>query len=134
MEMDKLVSRTDRLIGAITEGILSTVEAASQRIELAAQVAQVKVRMEAFGAVLEAVGAQRAVLEERRVSAGPAVRALIGRQLELLAAQEVAILSQAGIGEDVARQALTVVEQSAEQVYVRQGRRFTAVNGRADAQ
>jgi hypothetical protein len=54
--MTQLTGRAEQLMDALADAIISTAEAAAERIDLAARVAQIQQRMAAFGAVLEAVG------------------------------------------------------------------------------
>jgi hypothetical protein len=128
--MEALVGRTERLVESITGAILSTAEAAAERIELASKVAQIQQRMSAFGAVLEAVGAQKAALEARAAALphGP-VLTLLERQVEALTAQELSVLEKAGVPQPVASAALAAPAEG--EVYRREGRRFVPVaNGR----
>lgn len=121
-DMDNLVSRTERLIGALTNAILSTAEVAAQRIELASKVAEARQRLAALSSVLETLGAQKVALIERQESAKGAMKALLHRQVEILEAQELSILASVGVEEPAAKAALTVVD--AAPVYRRDGRRF----------
>lgn len=126
-DMEILVSRTERLIGALTGAIMSTTEAAAERIELASRVAQIQARMAAFGAVLETIGeAKAAVLEQRKKAPGP-MKALYTAQIEHLTAQETAILGKVGVAPEVARAAVDVADE-APRLYARNGRRFQAID------
>jgi hypothetical protein len=84
-------------------------------------------RMTAFGAVLESIGAAKQPLLERHRAAGGPMKALLGYQIEALTAQELAILEKAGVEPQQARNALTAVDT--DRLYVRDGRRFRAVEG-----
>lgn len=121
-EMEMLTQRTERLISALTDAILSTAEVAAERIELASKVAQVRQRMNAFGAVLESVGVQKLALTERLEKATGATKALLTAQIEMLTAQETAVLEKAGVAPAVAKAALTVVDEAP--TYRREGRAF----------
>lgn len=95
-DMQALVGRTERLVSAISDAILSAAEAAAERVELAAEVARVQQRLAAFGAVVETIAAQKRVLVERLATAEGPARALLERQIELLGLQELAVLERAG--------------------------------------
>jgi hypothetical protein len=129
-DMNQLTDRAERLIDALANAIMKTAEVAAQKIELASAVAEVRQRMAAFGAVLQAVGAQKAAVERQLADLGDgdaATRALYQHQLRLLSAQEVSILKQAGISEHHAVEALEVAD--AKPTHKREGRRFVRVNG-----
>jgi hypothetical protein len=128
-EMTDLTSRTERLVDALSGSILSTVEVAAERIALAAEVARVSQRMSAFSAVLEAIGAQKDALAGRLAAARGPLRALLQRQIEVLTAQEVAVLERAGAASQVARDA---IEAADEPLYKREGSRFVALGGSAN--
>jgi hypothetical protein len=128
-DMLALTGRVERLVGAFTGAMMATAEAAAERIELAAEVARVTQRMAAFGAVLEAVGAQKeALLERLGKSKGP-TRALIEQQLLMLTAQEVAVLKKAGIDDGQATAAVAVADGGGRALYVRDGRKFVPLEG-----
>ncbi|MCE9566041.1 MAG: hypothetical protein K8U57_28815 [Planctomycetes bacterium] len=147
-DMQILVGRTEQLIAAITNAILSSAEVAAERIELAANVARIQQRMSAFGSVLETVGAQKEMLAKQLPNATGPSKTLLLKQIAMLASQEVAILSKAGVAEPTAVAALAEVEaprepspQSASSpTHRRDGRRFLRVapgtkrdrNGTAD--
>lgn len=134
-EMQVLVGRTEQLISAISDAILSSVEVAAERLELAANVARIQQRMSAFGAVLESVGVQKEALAKQLPTASGPTKSLLLRQIAMLASQEVAILTKAGIAEPTAVAALAAVEVPAEPVsepitsptHRRDGRRFLRV-------
>lgn len=63
-DMNALVGRTEKLVTAISDAILSAAEAAAERVELAAEVARVQQRLAAFSAVVESIAAQKRVLVE----------------------------------------------------------------------
>jgi seryl-tRNA(Sec) selenium transferase len=126
-EMQVLVGRTELLIRAITDAILSSAEVAAERIELAANVARIQQRMSAFGAVLESVGAQKEALAKQVPNATGPTKALLLKQIAMLASQEVAILTKAGIAEPTAVAALAAVEVPTNPTHRRDGRRFLRV-------
>lgn len=125
-DMTALVTRTEALIDALTGAILSAAQVATERIELAAQVARISQRMAAFASVLEVVGVQKAALTERLTTATGPTRVIIEEQLALLSRQETAILGKAGVPEEAAREAITAVDAAPLAVagYRRDGRRF----------
>jgi hypothetical protein len=133
-EMDALVGRTERLVSSIAGAILASTEAAAERIELAARVAQVNQRMVSFATVLESVAAQRQALAERLETAQGPLRSLLEAQLAALAAQELAILERAGVPSTGARLAgngdgLTQEQAAIPATHRRDGRRFVRVEG-----
>jgi hypothetical protein len=133
-DMNQLTDRAERLIDALANAIMKTAEVAAQKIELASAVAEVRQRMAAFGAVLQAVGAQKAAVAQQLADLGendPAMRALYQHQLRLLSAQEVGILKQAGINEEHAVDALEVADT--KPTHKRDGRRFVRVESNGSA-
>ena len=98
--MSELTGRAEQLVDALADAIVSTAEAAAERIDLAARVARIQQRMAAFGAVLESVGAQKHALllrlDDRALP--DSQRRLIEQQVSLLTAQESEILKRAGAG------------------------------------
>ncbi len=112
---------------------MSVAETAAEKIGLASRIAQIEMRMSAFGSVLEAIDAQRAPLLARLSSGSGAMRALAQRQLDLLADQEVAILGKVDVGEDQARRAVAIslAPDAPAQggTHNRVGSRFVPVNG-----
>jgi hypothetical protein len=64
-DMSQLTDRAERLIDALANAIMKTAEVAAEKIELASTVAEVRQRMAAFGAVLQAVGAQKAAVAKQ---------------------------------------------------------------------
>jgi hypothetical protein len=127
-EMDDLTARTERLVNAISGAILGTVEVAAERISLAAEVARVSQRMTAFSAVLEAVGVQKDALSVKLAAAKGPMRVLIRRQIDLLSAQEVAVLERAGAPAEAAK---TAIEATDAPLYRRVGSRFLSVGDEA---
>jgi hypothetical protein len=125
-EMTVLMGRTERLVSALTGAILSTTEAAAERIELAAQVARIEQRMLAFSSVLEVVAAQKAAILERQKEAKGPLKALLGRQVEALTAQECGILERAGLPQEAARGAVKAADEN-PRLYARNGRKFQPV-------
>lgn len=139
--INQLTSRAEQLIDALAESIISTAEAAAERLDLASRVAQIQQRMAAFGAVLESVGAQKGVLikrlEEKEMP--KCQRRLVQRQIELLSAQETEILQRAGASAKLARTAVEQADRlideegnqdpndSEDRLYRRKGRRFVAL-------
>lgn len=130
-EMQVLVGRTEQLISALTSAILSSAEVAAERIELAAEVARVAQRMSAFAAVLESVGAQKEALAKQVPKATGAMKALLLKQIAILASQEIAVLSKVGVPEPTAIAALAAVDAPGEPApapvpatHKRDGRRF----------
>jgi hypothetical protein len=126
-EMEALGHRAEKLVNALANAYMSAAEVAAEKIELASRVAQVRMRMTAFGAVLESIGAAKQPLLERLRTAGGPMKALLGYQIEVLTAQELAILEKVGVEPQQARNALTAVDTVRH--YVRDGRRFRAVEG-----
>jgi hypothetical protein len=127
-DMTQLTDRAERLIDALANAIMKTAEVAAQKIELASAVAEVRQRMTAFGAVLQAVGAQKTAVQQQLVALGDndaATRALYHHQLRLLSAQEVGILTQAGISEPQAVEAVQVTDGTP--THRREGKRFVRV-------
>ena len=125
-EMQDLTARTERLVGAISGAILGTVEVAAERLSLAAEVARVAQRMTAFSAVLEAVAVQKDALVVKLAAAKGPMRVLIRRQIDLLSAQEVAVLERAGAPAQAAK---TAIEAADAPLYRRAGSRFLPVGG-----
>lgn len=128
-DMQALAGRAEQLIAAITDAILSSAEAAAERIELASSVARVQTRMAAFGAVLEAIVAQKAALTGRLAGAAGAAKALLARQLDILAAQELSVLARVGVPEPTARAAVAAADAAplppaVTPTHRREGRRF----------
>jgi hypothetical protein len=131
-DMQALVGRTERLVSAISDAILSAAEAAAERVELAAEVARVQQRLAAFGAVVEAIAAQKRVLVERLATTEGPARALLERQVEILGLQELAVLERAGVPHATAQHALAVADSAparlpaggTNKVYRRDGKRF----------
>ena len=131
--MSQLTGRAGQLVDALADAIISTAEAAAERLDLAARVAQIQQRMAAFGAVLESVGAQKLALMNRLED--PALpdtqRQLIEQQVNLLTAQETEILKRAGATPELAHQAIEVADSDTEEhpdpLYRRDGRRFVPV-------
>jgi len=135
--ISELTTRTEPLVDALAESIISTAEAAAERLDLAARVAQIQQRMNAFSAVLESVGAQKAVLLKKLDE--PALpkyqRMLIERQVDLLTQQECAILERAGATPAQARDTVhqlgngdSADPDQEPNLYRREGRRFVATH------
>ncbi len=82
--------------------------------------------MAAFASVLEAVGGQKQVLQDRLATATGPLKALLIQQLACLTAQETAILTRAGVPNETAQQALASADAN-ETLYKRDGKRFVAV-------
>lgn len=116
-----LTERVSSIVDALANAFLQGAETAAERIQLAAQVAAVQAKMAAFGSVLEAIAAQKEALQGRLGEAAGPMKTLIARQLEVLAAQELAVLASAGIPTDQAAQAIQVAD---ERVYRREGSKF----------
>lgn len=133
-DMRELTERAGRLIDSIAGAILSTAEAASEKIALAAEVARIQTRMAALSAVLEGIQAHREAVQES-LDAAPSepLRELYRRQLAALAAQEVSVLERCGVPGTVAAVAVAGVDGAPDRVSVpvkRNGKgRFTEVNG-----
>jgi hypothetical protein len=131
-DIQVLVNRTEQLIAAITDAILSSAEVAAERIELAANVVRIQQRMAAFGAVLESVGVQKEALAKRLPGTTGPAKTLLLKQIAMLASQEIAILEKAGVTEQTAVAALAAVDEPAEPApttvpgptHRREGRRF----------
>lgn len=126
-DMEAMADRAERLINSLANAMTRTMEVAAQKVEQAAAVAEVRQRMSAFSAVLVAVGAQRQAVQEQidnlPANSG-ALRMLYQSQLKMLAAQEIAILKQAGISDEAATQA---VEDTDKVLYQRHGSKFVPV-------
>jgi hypothetical protein len=110
-EMDTLVSRSERLINALTGAIMTTAEVAAEKIEMASEVARIKTRMAAFATVLEVVGVQKDTIREQIATARGPVKALLEAQLTALTQQEVGILAKVGVSPEAAATAVTVADQ-----------------------
>lgn len=135
MNIDRISDRTEAIIDKVCGAIMATVDVAAERLELAAEVARVKQRMTAFSAVLDAVAAQKQALMDKLEEADGPARQLLGHQIELLTAQETAVLQRAGISAEIARPAIDAADHGDEdgQLYKRDGRRFVpATNGSAN--
>lgn len=129
--MQELAGRAGQLIGAVTDAIMSTVEVAAERVELAARVARVQTRMAAFGAVLEVIGEQKKALADRLADADGPAAALLKAQLAALTAQEMAVLEEVGMPEPAARAALVAADGD-DARYRRDGKRFVRVAAEAN--
>ena len=131
--MSQLTGRAEQLVDALADAIISTAEAAAERLDLAARVAQIQQRMAAFGAVLESVGAQKLALMNRLEDNGlpDPQRQLIEQQVNLLTVQETEILKRAGAAPELAQQAIESADHGDEgeytALYRRDGRRFVPV-------
>ena len=97
MNMDQATARIEALIDGLTGAIMNTLEVSAERITLAADVARVKQRMAAFSAVLESVAAQKKAVAELMAEADGPAEMLYRTQLDMLTAQEVAVLERSGI-------------------------------------
>ena len=134
-DMQALVGRTEKLVTSIAEAILSASETAAERIEVAAEVCRIQQRLAAFGAVVDAIAAQKRVLVERLATAEGPAKVLIGRQIELLELQELAVLERAGVPHATARHALAAADAApalppagdADKTYRRAGKRFVRI-------
>jgi acetolactate synthase small subunit len=140
-DLNALVGRTEQLVTAISDAILSAAEAAAERVELAAEVARVQQRLAAFSAVVESIAVQKRVLVERLATADGPAKALLERQVELLGLQELAVLERAGVPQATAQHALAAVDaasallsaESTNKTYRRDGKRFVRVAAATDA-
>lgn len=144
--MDAMVSRQEQLIDAWARSMMRTAEIAAERVELAAEIAAARQRMNAFGAVLESIAAQKQAVHELMTKASPAAKAMYTRNLKMLDAQEVAVLKRAGFDEAEAVKAIEAADTPApapalppgatEVIPAKRGNkgRFSAVhaNGKAD--
>jgi hypothetical protein len=132
-DMQALTERTERLISALTSAFMSSAEAAAERFELAARVAQINQRAQAFFNVLEITGAQKEAITVRLANAKGAMKLLLENQLASLDAQEVAILAKLGVEPSVAKMAIAEVDQqpapSTNGTHRREGKKFVPVNG-----
>lgn len=135
-EMEALAGRAERMIGALSDAIMRTAEVAAERIELASQVAQVRQRVAAYSAVLEAIGAQKSALANQIEAASGPMKALLSKQVEILGQQELAILERIGVPAPAAQAAIEAVdvESRDDRKYIRDGRRFAPLNGRGVCQ
>lgn len=88
-----MTNRAEMLIEALANAIMSSTEAAAERLDLAARVAQIQQKMAAFGAVLESVGAQKEALHNRLEdkSITHSQRQLIEQQINMLTTQASAV-------------------------------------------
>lgn len=138
--MHDTVARAEKLVDSITGAILSTLETAAQRIDLASQVAQARQRAEALAVVLEGASAQRMSLEARRDAAVGPMRLLLDAQVKAAQAAEVAILMRAGLSQEDAQavfapalpaptEAAPAETEEPKPTHKREGRRFVPVNG-----
>lgn len=119
--MGEVTTRVNAIVDAFVDAFLQTAATAAEKINLAAQVAQVQTRMAAFSAVLESIAAQKQVIYDRLQETSGPMQSLLNRHLELLTQQEIAVLERIGIPNDQARPTL---EQADEKVYKRDGKRF----------
>lgn len=129
-DMNETAARAEKLVDSITSAIMTTVETAAERIELAAQVTAARQRAEALSAVLEGAIASRVALEARRDAAGGTMRALLDHQVRAMQAGEIAILVRSGLSEDVAKAVFALPEP--KPTHRRDGRRFARVEGEAN--
>lgn len=131
-DMMEMAGRASQIIDAFTSALMNTAGVAAEKINLASEIAAMKMRMEAFSGVLECVAAQKKPLMERlEGEANPAMRLMIERQLEMLTEQEIAVLEKASVPGKVAKQLVGTVDKA----YRRDGRRFIPVgslNGHGD--
>lgn len=111
--IDHLSDRASRLVDSLAEGMLSALENASERIGLAVEVGRIRTRMDAFGAVLESIDVQKQALLARQATASGPMQRLIARQIELLTAQETAVLQRIGVNPDVATAAVCRADRPA---------------------
>jgi hypothetical protein len=105
-ELEMVAGRAERLIGALTDTLVSTLGVAADRVEALARLAQLRCRMGAFWALLEGVAAQKEMLLSRLESARGPLRALLEGQIGALGRQEQMILRQAGVSAEPVPQAL----------------------------
>lgn len=124
--MDAMSERAERLIGAISGALMSTAETAAMKIELAAQVAQIRQEMAARQSVLGIIADQKLALLEQVEESTGALKLAYQRQVEVLCAQEVGILKGMGIETEVAEQAVSQADENDQNVPVN---RLTHVNG-----
>lgn len=94
-QMDEATERMDALVGALTSAFISTAEVAAERLSLAAQVARIKQRGDAFAEILEGIDARKLELVERRKKTSPAMGRLLTAQYMELERQEEAIVLKA---------------------------------------
>lgn len=132
MNVERISDRTEAIIDKVCGAIMATVDVAAERLELAAELARVRQRMTAFGAVLDAVAAQKSALAERMKTAEGPTRSLLAHQIDMLTAQETAVLRRAGIAPDIASEVIEQADGDGERVVVpvkrtRNGR-FSAAN------
>lgn len=137
-----MTGRAEQLIDALANAIMASTEAAAERLDLAARVAQIQQRMTAFGSVLESVNAQKEALHDRLESKSvtSSQRQLIEQQINLLTIQETEILKRAGASSSLAQQAIGTADgkggdseqsDSPPGLYKRDGRRFVSVEEEA---
>lgn len=109
-DVQGMTARAQRLIDAMAGAMMSAAEAAAEKVELAAEVARVSVRMEAVGSVLDVIGAQKEALIVKADEAKGALRTAYLRQVEVLSAQEVSILERLGVPTAAAQIAVAKVD------------------------
>lgn len=125
-----LSNRAIAMVDTIAASLMSAVEVAAEKLQLACDVARVTQRLTAFSAVLEAVGVQKAAIAEKMADAKGSARTLYEQQIRMLEAQEVAILKRVGVPDEVATKAIEVkAVETDTPTHRRDGRRFAPVNG-----
>lgn len=134
MDMTNLTARANKLIDALSESIMTAAEVAAERVQMASEVARIQSRMASFGAVLESIAAQKQPLLEKMATATGPIKAMYGKQVEMLTIQETAVLRQCGVSDDIAAKAVETAD-AGQPTHKRAGRKFervTHVNGQAD--
>ncbi len=122
---EKMRGRMD----ADLERIDQTAKTEVEKIRLEGEVQRVQVRMMSFMSVLESIGAAKVPLLERHATAEGPQKATLTKFLEMLTAQEVAVMQKAGLAPEVAQQAIGFVDGTP--VYVRKGKKFVKQAGGA---
>jgi chaperonin cofactor prefoldin len=131
-DISNVTERTQVLVDSITGAILSTVEVASERIALASEVAKVQQRMDAFSTILETIGTQKEVLEEKVANTKGPLRKLYQSQLEALTKQELVLLKKAGVvTEEPEEPAVPEGPPVDGQLYKRVGKKFVKVESQS---
>lgn len=126
-EMTNLTERAGRIMEAMAQSIMNATEAAVEKIDMAVEMARIKVKMETFGAVLNMIAVQKATLLERKEvlkgdpGNGPMI-AVIDQQLLMLTKQELAVMTKAGCPDEVAQKTVQLLDGPAVEEAPKAGR------------
>jgi hypothetical protein len=121
-DMTEMANRASQIVDSIASAMMSAAEVAAQKIQLASDLASMKMRLDAFGSVLDAIDAERTPLLEAMEAASGGKKAFLKRRIEMLNEQEMSVLEKASVPTGVARQVVGKVTK---------GMRFPAVEQRA---